>query len=257
MLLVMGELLGITGAIGSGKSTLAKALAAVEPNHAMYETWQVVAEVAQAFNTALKAELAFETTAKPIELTNQVLIWLPDAISEHLHHEVAWNQLAINHRDSLANPKLYKKLFIYLKTIGHNHKLLDQPITKDNKETYRPILQWIGGYLVAKISKTIWYDEIMRRIQLRNAHNSMILVAGLRYPSDAEVIRANGGRVIAIQRPGQTTANSDVTEDERDSIKPDITVINNGNAKDLQNLTTQLWNDIAAGSPGKTYSSLP
>lgn len=253
----MGELLGITGAIGSGKSTFASCLADTTEDHAIYETWQVVAEIAAAFNQALKAELAYETAGSPLELANQVLIWLPDAISENLHHDVVWNQLAIVKHDTLTRPELYEKLFAYLKQVDKDRALLDTPLTDATKEHFRALLQWLGGYLVAKLSKTIWYDEMMRRVQLRNPTTSLVIIGGVRYTSDAVVLREHGGKIIGVERPGTNPQPADVTEAERSGIKPDIIVVNNGTIGQLGTLAETLVNDLAAGQAGDRYIANP
>lgn len=250
----MGELLGITGAIGSGKTTFASCLANVVSDHAHYETWHVVAEVAAAFNQALKAELAYETTTTPLDLANQVLIWLPDAISEHLHHDVVWNQLAITKHDTLTRPELYEKLFTYLDTVSKKPALLDTPLTADTKEQFRPLLQWIGGYLIAKLSKTIWYDELLRRIDLHHPTASLVVIGGVRHTSEAETVRAHGGKIIGVERPG-VGESTDVTESERTDIQPDITVHNNGSPEQLQTVAETLINDLAAGHPQASYAA--
>ncbi|HSE61288.1 MAG TPA: hypothetical protein VLA88_03260 [Candidatus Saccharimonadales bacterium] len=252
----MGELIGITGPIGSGKSTVAQYFATMQPDHALYETWHVVAEIATAFNAALKAELAYETTHDPIELANQVLIWLPDAISESLHHDVVWNQLAFTKHDAIAKPDMYEKLLTYLRQIEKQPKLLTARITPETKETFRPILQWLGGYLVTKISKTIWYDELLRRIQLRNPTTSLVIISGVRYPSDAEVVRAHGGRILRVERPGPAIHTSDPTEAERENIQPDVTVINNGSPEQLSAAVETMWNDLAAGHARPSYAAM-
>lgn len=250
----MGELIGITGAIHSGKSTVAQYFADMAPNHASYETWFVVAEIAQAFNQALEAELAYETTHNPIDLANQVLIWLPDAISEQLHHDVVWNQLAFTKHDTLTNPALFEKLFAYLHQVEGDKKLLKTLLTPENKEKFRALLQWLGNYLVVKLSKTIWYDELLRRIDLHDSRADLVIVSGVRYPSDAEALRSHGGRIICVSRP-DTPEGTDGTEAERIDIQPDITIINNGTLAELQTTVETVWNDIAAGGPKKIYKS--
>ena len=251
----MGELLGIMGAIGSGKTTFARYLTDTTPNHAYYETWRVVAEIATAFNQALKAELAYETTNNSLELVNQVLIWLPEAISEHLHHDVVWNQLAIAKHDTLLRPSLYEKLFVYLKIVEKKPKLLDTSITPEVKETFRPLLQWLGGYLVVKISKTIWYDELLRRIELRDPTTSLVVVSGVRYTSDAEALRNRSGHIVAIERPGLAKTKPDVTEAERATIKPEVTIANDGTLEQLRTLAETFANDLMAGDLKKSYAA--
>jgi energy-coupling factor transporter ATP-binding protein EcfA2 len=251
----MGELIGITGAIGSGKSTFAACLATTTPSHAHYESWYVIAEIADAFNKALKAELAYETTGDHIELANQVLIWLPDAISECLHQDVVWSQLAIRKQDTMAHPELYEKLLAYLAIVQVKRELLDIPLTDETKEQFRTLLQWLGGYFVAKLSKTIWYAEILRRIDARDATTSLVTIGGVRYPSDAQAVRDHGGKIIVVERPDAKLRGHDITEAERHAIAPDITVVNNGTPEQLQVIAEELMNDLQAGKPKQRYSA--
>lgn len=252
----MGELLGITGAIGSGKSTLAGLLGEMVENHTHYETSDIIIEVANRFNQLLEAELNFETTNDDTELTNQLLIWMPDVMAEHLHHDTTWNHLAITAKDTHAHPELYEKLFAYLARVHHNLALAETTITAENKADYRDLLQWLGGYLVAKISPTIWYDELFRRIELREAFTSLVTIGGVRYPSDAQMVREHGGRVITVERPDITGDMRDVTEAQRRAIEADITILNNGTVAQLQALVETLWDDIASGKPKPAYNAV-
>ena len=249
----MGELLGITGAISSGKSTAARFFCDMVENHAFHESNEPIIEIANRFNQLLEAELNFETTDDDTELVNQVLIWMPDIIAEHLHHDVTWNHIAIVAKDTRTHPELYTKLFIYIKQLRANPKLAEATIAANNKANYRALLQWLGGYFMAKISPTIWYDEIFRRIALHDARADLVVISGVRSPSDAAVIKQHGGRVIAITRP-QTPANeSDVTEASRHAIEADITIQNNGTLEQLGACIETVWNDIAAGNPKNSY----
>lgn len=254
MIKVMSELLGITGAIGSGKTTFAAYLGDAVEDHAHYETWQVVAQIASTFNQALLAELAYETTESDLELANQVLIWLPDAISENLHHDVVWNQLAITAHDTRSHPEQHHKLFDYIKMARKNPAILSVQLTTENKDLYRPILQWLGSYLVVKLSKTIWYDELLRRIQLRNPTTSLVTIGGVRYASDAASVRQAGGKIIKVSRPGEAKSN-DITGSELAIITPDITVKNDGTLAQLETLAETLVNDLASGNPQKIYNA--
>lgn len=248
----MSELLGITGAIGSGKSTLADLFGQMVENHAYYETGELVAEVGNRFNQLLEAELNFETTDDDTELVNQVLIWMPDIITEVLHHDTTWNQLAVTAKDRRAHPELYKKLYQYITAVHAAPQLAERTIDAQNKDDYRPLLQWLGGYFVTKISPTIWYDELFRRIDLHETRRDLIIVSGVRYLNDATLIKEHGGRIVAITRPGNPDK-TDVTESERAKIPADITIANNGTLPDLETLVETVWNDIAAGDPKKEY----
>jgi energy-coupling factor transporter ATP-binding protein EcfA2 len=249
----MGQILGITGNIGSGKSTFASLLCDIEPSHATYESGELIAEVADDFNRALSGELAFETTSDNVELTNQALIWFIEAISERLHTEVTWNQLAITRHMVITHPELFEKLFTYIDTAKTNPGLLEQRITADNKADYRPLLQWLGGYLVAKISTTIWYDEIFRRIARHDNDKKLVIVGGLRYPSDEISVREHGGLIVGIERANHAADTTDVTESERSGIKPDTRILNNGSLQQLQAVATELANDFIIGKLKPEY----
>ncbi len=224
--------------------------------HAVYESREIVSEVADDFNRALSGELAFETTSEPIELINQSLIWFVEAINEKLHQNVTWNQLAITRRHLAAKPELFEKAFTYLTTAQEHPEILNTSITAQNKATYRPLLQWIGGYLVAKISSTIWFDEIFRRIDLHDGDKNLVVINGLRYPSDAAVVRAHGGIILEIQRPLESEQDPrDITEVNRGDIKPDIVLLNNGSINELEAIAAKLWADLSISSYQKQYSA--
>lgn len=256
MLMVMAELIGITGAIGSGKSTVAEFLGQLVQNHAHYEMSGPIVEVANRFNQLLETELNFETADEDIELINQVLIWMPDVISEYLHRDVTWAQLAINPKDTLKHPELYEKLLVYVARVRKNHTIVEKTITIKNKSDYRDLLQWIGGYFLTKISPTIWTDEVFRRIDIHEQFRELVLFSGIGSLSDAENVRQHDGRILRVTRPHQEDEVSDITESERNKIMPDITVVNNGSLQQLQLTIENVWNDVAAGRPKKEYTAI-
>lgn len=255
MLTYMGELIGITGKIGSGKSTFAEYLGEVVEDHAIYETSGIIIEVANSFNQLLEAELNYALAEDKIELTNQALIWMPDIINQVLHHNVTWTQIAINPKDVRVHPEIYEKLFKYLEQILADNKIAELTITQKNKRDYRYLLQWLGAYFVAKISKTIWYDEILRRIDLHDPQTSLVIINGVRYKSDAACVSDRGGRVISIARSSEVADANDPTETEQSLIDADITVYNNGTLKQLQRTAENLWDDIASGNPKSQYGA--
>ena len=244
--------------MGSGKSTFAKALADCEPDHSIYEAYQLVAEVADAFNQALKAELEFATARNDTELINQALIWLPATIEEKLHTEANWSQLAIKRHETLVRPNLYGKLFAYLKIARQNPKILDQPVTAKVLETYKPLLQWLNVYLMSKINKNIWYKELMRRVDNHDGTKSLVIVCGVRYPGDAAMLKKRGAKIIGVKRPGLNARVSDladITQATRHIIRPDHTVLNNGKTKDLIKIAEDVWRDLGAGKPKNRYTA--
>jgi predicted AAA+ superfamily ATPase len=252
----MATLLGITGPIGNGKSTFTELLVKQEPSHAVYESREIISELADDFNHALSGELAFETTNDPIELINQSLVWFVEAINEKLNYEITWSQLAITRRSVATHPELFEKAFVYIKAAKQHPKILDATITAENKATYRPLLQWVGGYLITKISSTIWYDEIFRRIRLHDDDKNLVIVNGIRNPSEADLVRARGGVIIEITRPEAPPQDvSDVTERSRSGIRADITVLNNGTLAQLEAIAEKLWQDTSISKPAGQYGA--
>jgi len=253
----MGVLLGITGPIGHGKTTFTELLLRQEPSHTVYESREIISELADDFNHALSGELAFETTNDPIELINQSLIWFVEAINEKLHQNVTWTQLAITKRAVAANPELFEKALSYIESAKQRPEILETPITAENKATYRPLLQWIGGYLLAKINKTIWYDEIFRRIDLYDSDKNLVIVNGIRNASEADLVRSRGGVIIEITRPSQAVQDpNDITEISRREIKSDVQVLNNGTLAQLETLAETFWHDASISKITNQYSAL-
>lgn len=250
----MASIIGITGTIGSGKTTLSNILAELEPEHAIYESGLIIAELADEFNKALTEQMSFELTQNNAELVNQTLVWFTESLNEKLHHNTTWNHLAITKHRLAAHSNQYTKLFEYLATVKKDPAVATRPITPENKATYRPLLQWLGGYLVMTVSKTLWFDEIFRRIRANDNKTKLIIINGLRFPTDADVVRAQGGHIIEITRPLKVQDPTDPTEASRNLIKPDITIKNDGTLKQLQALTALLHADLLAGTLHKDYT---
>jgi cytidylate kinase len=250
----MATIVGITGAIGSGKSTVSHFLTELEPQSALYESGLIIAELANAFNQALSSELSFEVAGNDVELINQALIWFTESINEQLGYNVTWNQLAITKHRLAAHPAYYDKILAYIQQLRANPQLATTRITPENKQDYRTLLQWLGGYLVATIKPTLWFDEIFRRVDRYDNDKRLVIINGLRYPSDAETVREHDGIIIEITRPSATIVDAnDITEVERTKINADTTITNSGSLDDLKHIIERLWQDISISKLADTY----
>jgi hypothetical protein len=245
--------IGMTGPIGHGKSTFASALKELVPNTAHLESSLVIAEVAN----ALHASTTEIPSRDDIPSINRWLHPLPAILLDRVKVKTTFDKIELKLDDILQHPVRYNKLFLHIENIGRNPDLLKQAITRENKETYRPILQWLGGYLVIHVDKGIWYTEIQRRIeQARREGKDLCIVGGLRFPTDAHYVRAAGGVIIKVYRPGHIQdAILDPTERDRDNIEVDSVIASNGTVEDLKRVAAQVYKDIQESQLQRNYRS--
>jgi len=241
----------MTGPIGHGKSTFAKALMELEPTAKHFESSLIVAEVAD----ALHSSTSNLPNRDDIDSINTWLRPLPSILLETVHAKCSFQQLALTTPDVNLHPIEYEKLFLHIQNLVSNPKLLSQDINKENKEQYRPILQWLGGYLVKKVDPGIWYKEIVRRVYaIADSGSKLCVIGGLRFPTDALYVRQAGGVIVKVYRPGHLQYDMlDPTERERENISPDTTIVSNGTIDDVKNCAKQVVDDIAANKLQKTY----
>lgn len=235
-------IIGMTGPIGHGKSTFAKALKELEPTLVHLESSLVIAEVANAMHSALRDI----PDPYDVESLNNWLRSLPAILLDILHERTDYEQIKLNQAEIEQHPIEFQKLILHVENLQRNPELAKQEITSANKESYRPFLQWLGGYLVSRVSQTIWYDEIVRRIyDARDKGSQLCIVGGLRFPTDAASIRHAGGIIIKVYRPGHLQNDMlDPTERERDNISVDCTIMSNGSVEDVTRCAKQVIDDI-------------
>lgn len=246
------QLIGITGAINHGKTSLAESLAKIEPNSIQLESGQLLMELANQW----QPELTSVPEPSDLPEINRWVSKLPPHIENVLNVICRPEQLAISTQNVAQEPNKSAKLFSYLSTLGQQPELAKQPITVANKPAYRPLLQWLGGFLVERLDEEILFNELVRR-----AHSApgveLCTIGGLRYPSDASVTRKAGGTIVNIVRPEVSEADcSDPTEVLRHNIVADITVVNNGSLEDLMPVAKQMYADIQAKHYKNLYSAI-
>lgn len=244
-------LLGMTGPIGHGKTTLAQALTKVVPGAEHIESSQIIAQVANAWQATLKQPIETDD----IYALNQWIKTLPDVLSDELQINCTYDQLEIDEKKhELAD---YQKLITHVQNVRQDFSMATRRINPDNKELYRPLLQWLGGYLVRHASSDIWYDEIVRLANIKKANGSeLCIVGGLRFPRDAEILRRNDGVIISVIRPGYVQYDiNDPTERERRNIQVDSTISSNGGVDDLIAFAPKLWADLQAGTLEPNYTT--
>lgn len=220
-------IVGLTGSIGSGKTTFADFLAGQFDHAGHWESWQLIAEVAE----ALRAN--DHPDPGNVDAINRWLAPLPGIIRKVCRKQVSFDHLTLDVAVKRDAPE-YVKLFQYLELMQERPELAAGPITEDRKEGLRSILQWLGGYLAAKCGGDIWYGEIIRRVQAE-PKLELATIGGVRFLADAACIKAAGGIIMAIERPGWASRDkADPTERERGQIQTDVTIYNYGSLDQLR-----------------------
>jgi hypothetical protein len=246
-------LLGMTGPISHGKTTFASSLAELEPLTIHLESSLVIAQVANAMHAALtKVPDPYD-----INSLNDWLKLMPPILQETVHVNTTFERLKLDQEQIEQHPIEYQKLIMHVENLRRDPQLARQAITIDNKETYRPFLQWLGGYLVQRIDAGIWYNQIVRLVKdAETTGAKLCIVGGLRYPTDAAILRNAGGKIIKVYRPGHLQNDMlDPTERERDNIPVDCTVMSNGTVEDVKRCAAIFLNDLKSGNLQMTYQT--
>jgi hypothetical protein len=101
---------------------------------------------------------------------------------------------------------------------------------KDEYPEVRAFLQRHGDGTRRVLGDDVWVNTWGGRVELVDGP---VVVPDVRYLNEAEHVRALGGLVIRIERPGLTADDGHVSETEQDHIVPDVTITNSGDVSDL------------------------
>lgn len=243
-------LLAIVGAIGHGKSTLAEALVKTEPSAVHIETFEIIAKLVNKMKQTLPLDASIS------EINSWLEKMLP-AISDYFGIEVELDNVRLPDSTDLSSAE-FIKLKEYIEENARNSKFRNKLITTDNKEAHRAILQWFGGYFTSVIKPSIWADAAMALAYKAEKNGcSLFVIGGLRFPAQIKAIRAAGGIVIEVERPGIIEKDlADPTERDRHNIKTDIKVINNGTLKNLDEIAKQIIINLKLGVQQSVYSGM-
>lgn len=244
-------ILGMTGPIGHGKSTFASALKELEPSSAHLESSLIIAEVANDLHAALGAI----PDPYDIDSLNNWLRSLPAILLQRVNTRTTYERIRLDPGEVEQHPVEYQKLIMHVENLQRQPDLAKHTITRENKENYRPLLQWLGGYLVQKVDKSIWYNEIVRRVYKAQSRGcKLCIVGGLRYPSDAAILRQAGAIIVKVYRPAHLQNDMlDPTERERENILADCTIASDGTVEDAKACAARILQDIREGRLQKNY----
>ncbi|MGH9857850.1 MAG: hypothetical protein ACRD4B_08405 [Acidobacteriota bacterium] len=243
----------MTGPIGHGKTSFSDALAELEPSNCHFETNQPIIEVANALHAALS------TIPDPYD-ANALNVWLqalPAILLEATGTKCTFEQLQLEQDMIAMHPIDYQKLILHVENLQRNPDMAKQPINKINKDNYRPFLQWLGGYLVQKVDPGIWVNDIIRRVKEAAREGCQLcIIGGLRFPTDASLLRDEGAKIVKVYRPGHLQNDMlDPTERERDNILVDATIMSNGSIEELKRCAAKFLEDLKSDSLQKLYQS--
>jgi hypothetical protein len=101
---------------------------------------------------------------------------------------------------------------------------------KDRYPEVRRLLQWIG-HTVRDLDPEFWVRVALHSVE---AAPGPVVVTDVRYPNEAEALRARGFRMVRVVRPGQDLVSSHVSETALDRYPPDLRVLNDGTLDDLR-----------------------
>lgn len=250
------KIVGICGDIGSGKSTFAELLTSIDPGRSVHlETSQVIVELADTFNAALgHVDRDKRASADNLALSREPIRALLPIVSRMAGRTLANEALDIEPADKTQNYQWYEKLDLYIDIARRSPTLLDQPITAENKSAYRPLLQWIGGYVLYKLENNLlWYEELLRRIALAGPDVQLAALTAPRQPAEADYIRQWGGSIVKLERPALSADKTDVTERLASAIVPDAEILNNGTVDDLARIARQVREDLFANHLSSSY----
>lgn len=244
-------LAGITGNIDSGKTTLAGYMSDCLPRSAHYESWQLIAEVANSLRQASPSHPSWRDR----EAINKWIQPLPAILEATTRKSVDLEILKLTKERVEAHPEHYTKLFEYLELMEAQNELQAATISEATKETFRSFLQWLGGYLAHTVGGDIWYSELIRRIQAKDDAD-IVTIGGVRFPADAICIRQVGGSIISIERPDLARRDEqDLTEREVTLITPDCGIINSGSLGQLQKCAEHVVKDLQNQNLQLTYDA--
>lgn len=247
-------IIGITGGIGHGKTSLAEAFQRAEPRSRHFESSTLLADVITVWQ---------ERAGQPPDPHNLVAVngWvahLPEALKQVAHASIDASKLEFDAADIAKHPELYEKLFAHLVKLQQKPALMHTRITEANKADFRPLLQWLGGYITLQVDPRLWFTELMRQAEQTGSQGVRLsTIGGVRFPINAEIIHEHGGYVVGVQRPhiGETELD-DLTERDRRKTPMDTILVNNGTLAELEAAAKCLYRDIRLNRrPQKHYAA--
>ena len=111
----------------------------------------------------------------------------------------------------------------------------------------RQLLQRLGTEVGRTyFGETAWIDVLDRQIEREQPE--LVVITDVRFPNEVEWLRANGGVLIRIERPGVGPANGHASEQSLDEYEVDYVIDNSGTIEDLVDAARAVHDDVINGS---------
>tara|TARA_R110000824_G_scaffold40789_5_gene121931 strand:- start:642 stop:1238 length:597 start_codon:yes stop_codon:yes gene_type:complete len=183
-----------------------------------------------------------------------------DTVGEFLQ-EVGWKPIAFADPIKRICMDLYK--FSYDQVYGH---LKEEPDPRWDGLTPRHAMQQLGTEVCRSVYADTWVRYCLDLIERASVGEEVVLhdarrrgffpykgasqlwcVTDVRFPNEADTIRARGGQVIKVVRPSLegTQGDGHVSETNIDRIDPDFLVLNDGTLEDLWEKVRELRGSLS------------
>lgn len=127
-----------------------------------------------------------------------------------------------------SHGRIHTRLSALIRDVGWEY-------AKDHYSEVRRILQHMGQ-TVRHYDDGFWLTAMRRKLNTAEAYNIPVVVTDVRYPNEADMLRARGFKLVRIVRPERLTgdAASHSSETALDNYRADDTIYNTADIPDLQ-----------------------
>ena len=128
---------------------------------------------------------------------------------------------------------------------------------EENKELFRPILQWWGTDFRRKLcGDKYWIHRMEATLRhIEEQQHAIAIVTDVRFHNEAQMVWDQGGIVLRVWRPGLAT-DTHSREHDMDGVEVDGTIGNPGSLGDLLDLTPAELTRLGTLDPHKPTNNL-